>query len=88
MVTGIYANCFSSVFSRLLEKTGVSCYQICQYTNLDQAYLHRLKNGEKQNPSAETIMKIALALAHFGAKITIDDIEEMFNSVGRSLHIK
>ncbi len=81
----IYDNNFSVVFTGLLKKFGVTCYQIGEYTGLDQAYLSRLKSGEKTNPSPETIMKIGLAFAHFCGKITIHDLESLFRSVGRSL---
>ena len=82
---GLYSNNFSRVFSNLLEKTGVSCYQIHKYTNLTEAYLSRLRNGEKSNPSVETIVKIALAMAHDSEKFSLPDAESLFHSVGRSL---
>ena len=81
----LYANDFSKVFSTLLEKTGISCYQISQYTHLDQAYLSRLKNGGKHDPSPETLIKISLALAHYGNKVQLHDIQALFRSVGRSI---
>ena len=83
----LYANDFSKVFSTLLDKTGVSCYQIHQFTQLDQAYLSRLQSGVKNNPSPETIVKISLAICHFNDKIKISEIEVLFQSVGRSLRI-
>lgn len=88
MRTGIYVDSFSKVFSKLLEKTRITCYQISQYSHLDQAYLSRLKSGEMSNPGIETLMKISLALVHFSDKVTFYDIESLFNSVGRSLLIK
>ena len=84
----IYNNTFSEVFNELLNKSKVSCYKICQFTGINQAYLSRLKNGKKINPSPETIMKIALALVHFSDKISLYDIEKLFNSVGRSIDIE
>jgi transcriptional regulator with XRE-family HTH domain len=84
---GIYANEFSEVFSALLQKTNVSCYQISQYTHLNQAYLSRLKAGEKQNPSPETLIKISLAFTHFSDKVRLHDIQSLFRSVGRSLNV-
>jgi transcriptional regulator with XRE-family HTH domain len=84
---GIYKDNFSLVFIELLEKSRVSCYQIHEYTSLDQAYLSRLKNGEKQNPSPETIIKISLALTHYSDKIKFYDIQKLFKSVGRSLRL-
>ncbi len=82
---GIYMDNFAKAFVQLLEQSGVTCYQIEAYTRLNQAYLSRLKKGEKINPSPETIMKISLALAHFSSKLTIDEIDSLFRSVGRSL---
>jgi transcriptional regulator with XRE-family HTH domain len=85
---GLCENRFSVVFSELLEKSGVTCYQIHQYTRIDQAYLSRLKNGQRSNPSPELIMKIGLALTHLSNKVKISDIEDLLNSVGRSLKIR
>jgi hypothetical protein len=82
---GVYSSNFSRVFSQLLETASVSCYQISQFAHLDQGYLSRLKNGAKQNPSPETIIKISLALAHLSDKIRLGDIQKLFKSVGRSL---
>ena len=84
----LYSSNFQKIFGDLLTRTGISCYQITKYTDLDGAYLSRLRNGGKNNPSAETIMKISLALAHLSEDIALYDIEELFNSVGRSIHLK
>ena len=56
-------NDFYIVFSELLRKSGITCYQISRFTHLDQAYLSRLKKGQKHTPSSETVVKIALAFA-------------------------
>jgi transcriptional regulator with XRE-family HTH domain len=85
---GLYSGNFAQVFSELLEKTGVSCYQVSQYSHLNQAYLSRLKSGEKHNPSPEAVVRIALALAHLSPKFTVLDEEKLFKSVGRSLQIQ
>ncbi len=84
---GLYQNNFAEVFSKLIAKSVVTGYQIHQFTHLDQAYLGRLKSGEKNNPSPETIVKIGLAICHFNDKIKISEIEVLFRSVGRSLRI-
>ena len=81
----IYKNNFSEAFCKLLDKSKVTCYQLHQYTHLDQAYLSRLKNGVKTNPSPETIMKISLGICHFATNIKLSEIEDLFNSVGWSL---
>ncbi len=88
MVTEPYGNDFSLVFSKLLEKTHITCYQISEYSHLDQGYLCHLRNGEKNNPSPATIIKISLALVHLSPKIQINEIEHLFNSVGRSVSVR
>jgi transcriptional regulator with XRE-family HTH domain len=84
----LYSDDFAKTFSELLDKSGVSCYQIGHYGDLDAAYLSRLKNGHKMNPSVETIVRICLALAHFSNKVDINDFERLFNAGGRSLFPK
>jgi len=86
--TGIYSNGFSRAFSDLLVRTGVSCYDISQYSHLDQGYLSRLRNGHKSNPSPETIMRIGLALAHLGKDVRLTDVEKLFRAEGRTLFLK
>lgn len=84
----LYFEDFPKVFSELLNKTGVTCYKIEQYTGLDQGYLSCLKNGKKKNPGPEVVVKISIALAHFSQDIEMMDIEDIFNSIGRSLSPK
>ena len=88
MEEGLYSHDFSRAFSRALEKTGVTCYQIHKYTGLDQGYLSRLKSGEKADPSFQVIVRLCLALAHCSSDFTQHDAENLFGSVGRSLQIR
>ncbi len=88
MVHGIYGQDFAKVFSRLVEEDKISCYAISQFTGLDEAYLSRLRGGQKNNPSAATIMKISLALAKLGKNIELHDINELFHAAGRSITIR
>jgi len=85
---GLYGNNFAKTFSDLIDKSGVSCYKIAQFTALNEGYLSKLRSGEKNNPSPEAVMKICLALARLSNKLTLYDFEELFNSVGRSIFIK
>ena len=82
---GIYSKEFTKVFSKLLETSGVTCYQISQYSHLDEGYLSRLRNGEKHDPSPEAIIRICLALANCNHNFKLHDFESVFNSVGRTL---
>jgi hypothetical protein len=84
----VYRDDFPKMFSELVIKSKVSCYQISRYINLDEAYLSRLKNGQKTNPSPETVVKISIAVAHFSDKLEISDFERLFNASGRSLFPK
>lgn len=88
MRQGLYQGQFSEVFSSLLEKNGVSCYGVSKFSGIDQAYLSRLKRGDKVHPSPEVVMRISLALVHCSEKIFLHDVEELFNSTGRTLNIK
>lgn len=81
----IYSTDFAKVFSGLIEKYNLTYYQVSQFSGLDQAYLSRLKSGEKKNPSPETLVKISLAICHLSNKAKLSDIEELFNATGRSL---
>jgi len=87
MKEGLYNNQFSEVFSRLLEKSGVSCYGVNKFSGIDQAYLSRLKRGDKDHPSPEVVVRISLALVHCSDKVSLHDVEELFNSTGRTLKI-
>ncbi|MFC1998786.1 helix-turn-helix domain-containing protein [Chloroflexota bacterium] len=84
---GLYTNQFTEVFSELLGKHRVTCYQICRVTGIDQAYLSRLRSGERGNPSVEVVMRISLALMRCSENINIHDIERLFRSVGRSIGV-
>jgi hypothetical protein len=88
MRQGLYRDQFSEVFSRLLEKGEISCYGISKFSGIDQAYLSRLKKGDKDHPSPEVVMRISLALVHCSDKLSLHNIEELFNSTGRTLSIR
>lgn len=88
MLTGIYTKQFAEVFESLLSTSGISCYQLSQYADINQAYLSRLKSGEKTNPSPEIVMRIGLALVHFSENVKISDVEKLFNATGRTMFPK
>ena len=77
-----------NVFDGLLAKTGVTLYQIRQYTGLDIGYLSRLRTGQKRNPSIDTLLSIAFALVHLSSKVTLYDVDRLFKSAGRFLPLK
>ena len=81
----LYSDDFARIFSNLLEKYHISCYKIEEYSNLNQSYLSRLRSGQMNNPSAETVVKISIAMAHCNKDLNLLDIERLFNACGRSL---
>ena len=68
---------FSTVLRRLRERSGKSRYRLAQYCGLDEGYLARLESGERQNPSRDTVVKIALALVQNSAEVSIHDVQEL-----------
>ena len=76
---------FSSTFSKLLSKHGLSCYKVHQFTGIDQAYLSRLRNGQKEDPRPRTLYLIGLALVHYIPQLQLEEVEELLHSAGRYL---
>jgi len=74
---------FAKVFCGLLKKADTTCYKIANFAHLDQGYLSRLKNGEKGNPSIQTLLGISFGLVHCSDSIDMNDIERLFNSAGK-----
>jgi hypothetical protein len=54
---------FQRVLNRLLAESGKSTTLVCKLGGVDRAYLIRLLEGTKTNPSTETLMRIWLGLA-------------------------
>lgn len=76
---------FTEVFDNTLRKHGITGSQIARFTRLDEGYISKLRNGQKENPSDETIFKICFAIAYYANKIPLDDLERLFNTTGHSL---
>ena len=76
---------FAEVFDKTLSKLSVTGSQIAKFTKLDEGYVSKLRSGQKKNPSDETVFKISFAIAHYANKISLDDLECIFNTVGHSL---
>jgi len=84
----LYAGEFARAFAAILNKTGVTRYQIAKFSGLTEPYLKRLLTGEKKNPSPAVITRICFAIAHLSSDVTQHDFETIFNSVGRTLFTK
>lgn len=81
----IFKDNFADAFDEILNKLSISGHQIAYSTRLDEAYISRLRSGQKKNPSDETIIKICLAIAHYANKLPLDEIELLFKASGHSL---
>ena len=75
---------FNVVLDKLMSKAHVSGYKISNYCHVDEGYVNRLRRGEKHNPSVKVVIKISFALLHYGEKIAISDIAELFEAAGYS----
>jgi transcriptional regulator with XRE-family HTH domain len=73
---------FGETLKRLRTKAAKSRYKLAQWTGLSEAYLLRLENGERANPSRDVVLLIALALTSGSQNIDIYDIEEFTLSAG------
>lgn len=73
---------FGDTLKQLRIKAGKSRYKLAQWTGLSEAYLLRLENGERANPSRDVVLLIALALTSGSQNIDIYDIEEFTLSAG------
>lgn len=73
---------FAATLKRLRRKASKSRYKLAQWTGLSEAYLLRLENGERSNPSRDVVLLLALALVSDGQTIDAYDIEELMLSAG------
>ena len=75
---------FSLLFRKLRERSKKSRYKLAQFTGANEAYLHRLETGERQNPSREMVMKLALALVAESSSLSLDDINDLLLWAGHA----
>ena len=73
---------FSDMLKRMRLKAGKSRYKLAQWSGLSEAYLLRLENGERENPSRDVVLLLALAMVAKSEAISLLDIEELMLSAG------
>ena len=73
---------FGDTLRKLRIQAGKSRYKLAQYTGLSQAYLMRLENGERANPSRDVVLMLGLALVEKSESVTIWDIDDLLLSAG------
>ena len=65
---------FSSLLKRIREDAEKSRYRLAQFSGVDEAYILRLESGERQNPSRDVVVKLALALVSNSKSVTLHDV--------------
>ena len=72
-----YASDFSRLLRHLTAKSGKTRYRLAQCSGVDEAYIFRLENGKRHNPSRDMVLKLGLGLMHGSSSITIYDVDEL-----------
>ena len=72
-----YATEFSRRLERLIEKSQISRYRLAKFSQVDEAYIFRLENGQKHHPSRDLVLKLGLGLMKGSTSVTIDDVNEL-----------
>ena len=85
MAIGVFSNNFTRIFREFVKKSGVSSHEISKYAHVDEPYVYHLLKGDKKNPSPEIVIRIGFALARLSDKITIDELDELIESIGHTL---
>ncbi|MBI2953389.1 MAG: helix-turn-helix domain-containing protein [Chloroflexi bacterium] len=73
---------FASLLQHLRRRANKSRYELHKVTGLDQAYLKRLEDGSKTNPSREAVLMLGFALVRGNEAIHIEDIDELLLAAG------
>ena len=68
---------FSKILKDLMDKSGKTRYRLAQCSGVDEAYIFRLENGERRNPTRDIVMKLGLGLMHDSSSVTIYDVNEL-----------
>ena len=85
MAVGVFSNNFTRIFRELVKKSEVSPHKISKYAHVDEPYIYHLLKGDKKNASPEIVIRIGFALARLNDRITIDELDELLKSIGRTL---
>ena len=73
---------FGETLKKLRTGAGKSRYRLAHYSGINEAYILRLENGQRSNPSRDVVMMLGLALVEKSDSVAIWDIDEMLLSAG------
>ena len=71
---------FGKTLKKLRTQASKSRYQLAQYSGLSQAYLQRLEEEKRVNPSRDVVLMVGLALVESSDSVDIWDIDELLMS--------
>ena len=71
---------FGDTLKKLRTKAGKSRYRLAQYSGLNGAYILRLENGQRSNPSRDVVIMLGLALVENSDSVCIWDIDALLLS--------
>ena len=73
---------FSKTLKGLIGESGSSRYRLSRCSQVDEAYILRLENGQKQNPSRDLVIKLGMGPMQCSSSVTIDDVNGLLLSAG------
>ncbi len=68
---------FTELFRRYCERLQISTSHLAKSAQLDVAYVHRLRHGERTNPSRDAVIQLAFAL-----KLSLDETNDLLWAAG------
>lgn len=73
---------FAETLKKFRIKASKSRYGLAKYSGINQAYIHRLEKGERDNPSRDVVLMLGFALVAGSDSVAIWDIDELLMSAG------
>ena len=73
---------FGETLKGLRQRSGRSRYRLAQYCGISEAYILRLENGERSNPSRDVVLMLGLALLNGSDTLDIWDVDVLLLSAG------
>jgi len=73
---------FEETLKGLRQRSGRSRYRLAQYCGISEAYILRLENGERSNPSRDVVLMLGLALLKGSDTLDIWDVDVLLLAAG------
>ncbi len=73
---------FAVTLARMRQMAKKSRYRLAQYSGIDQAYVMRLENGDKANPSRDVVLMLAFSLMEGSKDMGLHHVDELLLAAG------